>query len=118
MQMGVEVEILVPGVKDCREADLGPQALIVPGKLQEGAGSGCEEEIEDEFLVAQGQRVEFVGQGYHQVKVVSWQESFPTFCQPLCLLEALALRTVAIAAGVIRDRQVTAAMVTIVHVSA
>ena len=118
MQMGMEVEVLIPGVEHRREADVGPQAVIVPGKLQEGAGSGCEEEIEDEFLVEQDQRVEFVGQGYHQVKVVSWQESLPTFFQPLCLLEALALGTVAIAAGVIRDRQVAAAMVTIVHVSA
>jgi hypothetical protein len=118
MEMGMEVEVLVPGMEHCREADLGPEALIVPGKLQEGAGSGCEEEIEDEFLVEQGQVVEFVGQGDHQVKVVSGQESLPTFFQPLCLLEALALRTVAIAAGVIRDRQVTAAMFTIVHVSA
>ena len=118
MQMGMKVEILIPGVEHCREADLGPQALIVPGKLQEGAGSGCEEEIEDEFLVEQGQGVEFVGQGDHQVKVVSWQESLPTFFQPLCLLEALALGTVAIAAGVIGDRQVTAAMSAKVHVSA
>jgi hypothetical protein len=118
MKMGVEIEVLIPGMENCRKADLGSQALIVPGKLPEGAGSGCEEEIEDELFVEQGQRVEFVGQGYHQVKVVSWQESLPTFFQPLCLLEALALRTVAIAAGVIRDRQVTAAMVTIVYVSA
>jgi hypothetical protein len=118
MQMGMKVEVLVPGVKDRREADLGPQAVIVPGKLPEGAGSGCEEEIEDEFFVAQGQGVEFVGQGYHQVKVVSWQESLSTFFQPLCLLEALALGAVAIAAGVIRDSKVTAAMFTIVHVSA
>jgi hypothetical protein len=118
MEMGMKVEVLIPGVEHCCKADLGSQALIVPGKLPEGAGSGCKEEIEDEFFVEQGQGVEFVGQGDHQVKVVSWQESLPTFFQPLCLLEALALRTVAIAAGVIRDRQVTAAMFTIVHVSA
>jgi hypothetical protein len=54
MQMGVEIEVLIPGVKDRREADLGPQAVIVPGKLQEGAGSGCKEEDKDEFFVEQG----------------------------------------------------------------
>jgi hypothetical protein len=101
MEMGMKVEVLIPGVEHCCKADLGSQTLIVPGKLPEGAGSGCKEEIEDEFFVEQGQGVEFVGQGDHQVKVVSWQESLPTFFQPLCLLEALALRTVAIAAGVI-----------------
>jgi hypothetical protein len=104
-------------VKHCRKADLGPESLIVPGKLPESAGSGGKEEIEDEFLVAQGQGVEFMGQGDHQVKVVNWQESLPTFFQPPCLFEALALRTV-IAAGVIRARQVTAGMFTIVNVSA
>ena len=33
------VEVLVPGVQDCREAHLSLKALIIPGKLQ-GTGSG------------------------------------------------------------------------------
>jgi len=59
-----------------------------------------------------------VGQGDHQVEVVDGQESLQALCHPLGLLEALALGTVAIAAGVIGDGQVAAAMAAKVHMSA
>ena len=116
--MGMQVEVLVPGVQDCREAHLGPQTFIVPGKLQESPGGGLKEEIEDEFRVEPGQRIEFVGQGDHQVEVVDGQEPVQALCQPLGLLEALALGTVAVAAGVIGNGQVAAALAARVHVSA
>ena len=38
VQMVMGLEFLIPGVQDCREAHLGPQTLIVPGKLQESSG--------------------------------------------------------------------------------
>jgi len=113
----MEVENLVPGMQDRRESHLGLQTLIVPGKLLESAGDALKEEIEDEFRVVPGQRVEFVGQGDHQVEVVDGQEPFQARCQPLGLLEALALGTVAITAGVVGDGQVAAALAARVHVS-
>jgi len=52
------------------------------------------------------------------VEVVDGQESLQALGQPPGLLEALALGTVAIAAGVIGDGQVAAAMAARVHMSA
>ena len=114
----MQVEHLVPGVQDRGEAHLGLQTLIVPGKLQESLGDAGKEEIEDESRVVQSQRVELVGQGDHQVEVVGGQEPFQALGQPLGLLEALALGTVAVAAGVVGDRQVAAALTADVHVAA
>ena len=122
VQMGVKVEVLIPGVQDCREAQLGPQALIIPGKLEvkleESLGGALKEEIEHECRVAPGQGLEFVGQGDHQVEVGDGQKSLPARRQPLGVLEALALGTMAVAAGVIGDGQITAATAAGVQVSA
>ncbi len=68
--------------------------------------------------VVEGQRVEFVGQGDHQVEVVGGQKPLQALGQPLGLLEALALGTVSVAAGVIGDGQVAAALAADVHVAA
>jgi hypothetical protein len=116
--MGMPVEVLVPGVQNCGEADLGLQALIVPGQLQQGPGRGLKQQIVDEFRVASGQRLEVVGQGDHQVEVPGGQEPLPALGQPPGLLEALALGTVAVAAGVIGDGQVAAALAAHVQVAA
>ncbi len=75
--MGMKVEVLIPGVQDCGEAHLGPQALIVPGQLQQSSGRGLKKQIIDEFRVASGQHLEFVGQGDHQVEVLGGQEPLP-----------------------------------------
>src|SRR3974390_3756166 len=48
VQMGMKVEVLIPGVQDCSEAHLGPQALIISGKLEESLGGALKEEIEHE----------------------------------------------------------------------
>ena len=92
--------------------------FIVPGKLPESSGGALKEEIEDEFRVAPGQGLEFVGQGDHQVEVGDGQESLQARGQPLGLLEALALGTMAVAAGVIGDGQIAAALAAGVQVSA
>jgi len=57
-------------MQDCGESHLGLQTLIVPGKLAEGLGGGCKQEIENEFRVEPSQRIEFMGQGNHRVEVV------------------------------------------------
>ena len=116
--MGVKVEVLIPGVQDRGEADLGLKALIVPGKLEQSLGGRVKEEIKNECLVAPGQGLEVVGQGDHQVEVGNGQKPLQALRQPSGLLEALALGTVAVAAGVVGDRQVAAAPAADVHVSA
>jgi hypothetical protein len=84
MVMGIE--LLIPGVQYGSKTDLSPQALIVPGKLEQGPGGGLKEEIEDEFLVEPGYRIEFVRQGNHQVEVAGGQKSLQARFQPPGLL--------------------------------
>jgi hypothetical protein len=86
VQMVMGLEFLIPRVQYGSKTDLSPQALVVPSKLEQGPGGGLKEEIEDELLVELGQRIEFVGQGDHQVKVAGGQESFQARFQPPGLL--------------------------------
>ena len=116
MVMGIE--LLIPGVQYGGKTDLSPQALVVPGKLFKGPGGGLKEEIKDEFAVQQGQGIEFVRQGNHQVEVAGGQTTLQARCQPPGLLSALALGTVPIAAGIVRDGKIAAAVAANVHVSA
>jgi hypothetical protein len=86
VQMVMGIELLIPGVQYGSKTDLSPQALIVPGKLEQGPGGGLKEEIEDEFLVEPGYRIEFVRQGNHQVEVAGGQKSLQARFQPPGLL--------------------------------
>jgi hypothetical protein len=118
VQMGMQVEVLIPGVQDRSKADLGPQALIVPSQLQQSSRRGLKKQIVDEFRVAPGQHLEFMGRGDHQMEVMGGPNPLQALREPLGLLEALALGTVAVAAGVIGDGGVAATMAANVHVSA
>src|SRR3974390_1215813 len=90
VQMGVKVEVLIPGVQDSYESHLGLQTFIVPGQLEESLGGALKEEIEHECRVEPGQELEFVGQGDHQVEGGDGQKALPARRQPLGLLEAPA----------------------------
>jgi hypothetical protein len=81
-------------------------------------GGALKEEIEHECRVAPGQGLEFVRQGDYQVEIGDRQESLQARGQPPGLREALALGTVAVAAGVIGDGQVAATLAAGVQVSA
>jgi len=95
-------ELLVPGVQDGREADLGGQAVLgVRGELVQGLGGPMEQDVVDRLLVGECQRVEGVREREDGVEVLDGQKLALACLQPPGLREGLALRAVAIAAGVV-----------------
>ena len=49
------LKILPPGVEHTQEADLRAKMLRIGGDLQQGCGTGAEQEVVDDLLVLQGQ---------------------------------------------------------------
>jgi len=61
MGMGVMLEFLIPGVKDTEEADLGAEMLGIASDLEEGFGTGLQQQMVQDFLVLQGERRQLMG---------------------------------------------------------
>src|SRR5215831_16029363 len=61
MGMGVMFEFLIPGVEHTEEADLGAEVLGIASDLEEGFGTGLQQQMVQDFLVLQGERCQFMG---------------------------------------------------------
>jgi hypothetical protein len=60
MGMGVMFEFLIPGVEHTEEADLGAEILGIASDLEEGFGTGLEQQMVQDFLVLQSQWRQFM----------------------------------------------------------
>lgn len=69
------------------------------------------------LFVLQHQGVELVWEGEDHMEVMGRQQSLGAILEPSCLLEALAFGAVAITAGIVRDADVSTAIVTELQVS-
>jgi hypothetical protein len=61
MGMGVMFEFLIPGVEHTEEADLGTEMLGIVSDLEEGFGTGLQQQMVEDFLVLQGERRQLMG---------------------------------------------------------
>ena len=61
--MGVRVmfEFLIPGVEHTEEADLGGEMFGIASDLEEGFGTGLQQQMVQDFLVLQGERRQLMG---------------------------------------------------------
>ena len=100
---------LSPGMQNAEEADLGTEMLGIGSDFQQGCGAGLEQEREENPLVLPDQRDQRVRHAEDQVIVAHRQQFLLAGAQPLLAGVGLALRTVAISAGVVRDGLMAAA---------
>jgi hypothetical protein len=56
VDMGMNLEFLVPGVEHAEEADLGPEMFGVASDLEKSFCAGTKQQTIDQFFVLQGQR--------------------------------------------------------------
>ena len=69
MDVGMKLELLVPGMQYAEEADLGAQMLRIEGHFEQSLGAGVEQEIVDQFLVLQSQWRQLPRQSEHDMHV-------------------------------------------------
>jgi hypothetical protein len=53
VDMGMKLELLIPGVQHTEEADFGPQMSEIAGDFEQCFCTGSEQQIVDDFLVLQ-----------------------------------------------------------------
>ena len=71
--------------------------------FQQCLRAGSEQQVVEQPRIIQGQRIEFVRRGEHDMKVVGGEKFAFVGCQPAFARLRLALWAVPIAAGVVRD---------------
>jgi len=99
-----------PGVQHGGEADARAQMFGIGGDGDEGLGGGPEQEVVDGGLVLERDRADRGRQGEDDVIVGDWQKLHLALFEPLPRRRALALRAVAVAAGVVGDAFVRAVL--------
>lgn len=80
-----------PGVQDRGDAGQAAEPLGVGSELDEGLGSGDEHHVVNADRITQGQGIEFLRDGEHDVEVVCGQDALASRLDPRGLLERLAL---------------------------
>ena len=109
MDMGMKLELLIPGVQYAEETDLGAKMLGIEGHLEQSFGAGVEQEIVDHFLVLQSEWRQFTRQSENDMHVRGGQQLAAARLQPTVAGIALAFWTMAIATRVVRDSGMSAA---------
>ncbi len=110
MEMEVLREGLAPGVEHRGDADRAAQMPRVAPEGEQRVGGRAEEQRVEHARIALRAGVEGVGHGEDHVKVRDRQEVGFARGEPPFLGERLTLRTMAIAAGVVRDAYGAAAV--------
>lgn len=110
VDMRVVGERLPPGVENGEEADLAAQMPRVGRNGLERRGHGIEQDRIDRGLVVEGYRRDFGRHREHDMEVWHRQQIGLTVRKPPFALGALALGTMPVAAGVIRDPAVRAVL--------
>ena len=108
VEMRMQSQVLSPGVQNAEEADLGSEVLGVGRNFEHGLRAGAEEQIVEQAWMALTERVQLVGQGKDDVEVGHAEQILFAPCQPALACLGLALRTVAVATGVIGNGLVVA----------
>src|SRR5580765_41721 len=103
MDMGMEPELLTPGVQHGEEANFRAEVSRIASDIEKSFRTGAEQQIVDDFLILQGQWREVRRECEDDMNVAR-REQFSLPCgDPAFAGRGLTLRAVPVAAGVVGD---------------
>ena len=103
MDMGMESELLIPGVQHGEEADFRAEVFRIASDFEKCFGTGAKQQIIDDFLVLQSQWSKLRRKCEDHMDVARGEKFSLTCGDPAFPSRGLTLRTVPISAGVVRD---------------
>src|ERR1700674_619376 len=109
MDMGMESELLIPGVQHGEEADFRAEVPRIASDFEQGFRTGAEQQTVDDFLILQGQWCELRRKGEDHMDVARREKFSPACRDPAFPRRSLTLRAVAGAAGGVRGGSMPAA---------
>ena len=98
VNVGVMLQLLVPGVEDAEEADLGTEMPGICGDLEQRLGAGAEQQPIDQFFVLQGERPQLMGKREDDMSVGRCEQFGASRGQPAVARLALTLRAMPVTA--------------------
>jgi len=108
--MRMVVEVLSPGMEHGDGADLGAQMPGIGSNQAQGVGGRLEQQPIDELLAVKGDLTKPGRQGEDQMKIGHRQQLGLALDQPLDGRCPLTLRAVPVAAGIVSDADLAAAL--------
>jgi len=117
VHVGMQRQILSPGVEDAEKTDLGSQVLCIGSEFEHCFPAGTEQQVVEHLGVPLAKCVEFVRQRKDHMKVGDAQQFLFSRGEPALTRLGLALGAVPVSTGVIGDGLMTAAR-TSIHVTA
>src|SRR3990172_6833905 len=109
MNMRMMLQFLIPSMEHAEEADVGAEMFGIASDCEERCRAGAEQKIVDDLLVAQGQGRQQVREREDDVNIGRGQQFFTARLDPTVAGVGLTLRTVPVAARVVRDGAIPAA---------
>src|SRR5437879_4491906 len=103
MDMGMEPELLIPGMQHGEEAKFRAEVSGIASDFEKCFRTGTEQQIVDDFLVLQGQWRELRRKREDHMDVARREKLLLTRGDPAIACRRLTLRAVAIAAAVVRN---------------
>ena len=93
MNVVMAQQVRTPSVQDGEESDLCAQPFGISGHLEQGLGTGLEQQVEERLGGSESQGVQLVGQGEDDVEIVGVEQIALLCFEPSLALLRLALRT-------------------------
>jgi hypothetical protein len=103
VNVGMQEQVLTPGMQDAGDTDLSSQVFGIGCDFQQGLCAGGEQQIVKQTWVFQGEHIEFVGHGEHDMEIAGRQEFALAGRQPALAGLSLALGAVPVSARVVGD---------------
>jgi hypothetical protein len=98
VHVGVMLQLLIPGVEDAEEADLGAEMPGICGDLDQRLGARAEQQAIDQFFVLQGERRQLMGKRKDDMGIRRCEQFGSARGQPAVTHLALTLRAVPVSA--------------------
>ena len=109
MHMGMQGELLTPGVQHAEETDFCTEMFGIARDFEKSFGTGAKQQAIEEFLILQHQGCQLRRKREDHVNVARWEKFLLTRGDPTVAGRGLTLRAVAVSAGVVRDGAMPAA---------
>src|SRR5216683_7529316 len=103
MDMGMEPELLIPGMQHGEETDFRAEVFRIASDFEKSFCTGAKQQIVNDFLVLQSQWSKLRRKCEDHVDVARRKKFFLTCCNPAFTSSGLTLRAVSIAAAVVGD---------------
>lgn len=98
VNVGVMLQLLIPGVEDAEEADLGAETPVICCDLKQRLRAGAKQQAIDQFFVLQGERRQLMGKREDDMSVRHSKQFGAARGQPAVARLELTLRAVPVTA--------------------